>query len=191
MLVDSAKIGMSVRTIARKIYFLSPSVSFHNNYDLQLEMYEEICRYLTLPLSSIRVVGSAHTGFSLVKGTVFDPSVSDLDIAVVDAHLFLNMFEFAFELTNGWKDIAKFSNDSNARAARTDFLRYLSKGIIRPDLMPSSPEKAKWSNFFGKLGDKYSSFCCGISVGVYARESFMAAKQETAIKKFLANEVTI
>ena len=125
------------------------------------------------------------------QAAAVDASAQAGDIAVVDAHLFLNMFEFAFEVTNGWKDVAKFSNDSNARAARTDFLRYLSKGIIRPDLMPSSPEKAEWSNFFGKLGDKYASFCCGISVGVYARESFMAAKQETAIQKFLANEVTI
>lgn len=54
--------------------------------------------------------------------------------------------------------------------------------------MPSSPHKADWDNFFGKLGDEYSSFYNGISAGVYAKEIFMAAKQESALSAYISNQ---
>lgn len=152
-------------------------------------MYEDICAHFRLPLAAIRVVGSAHTGFSLVKGTSFDPVHSDLDIAIVDSQLYLRLFEDAFLQTKGWSDVAMFSNGLRAREIKSEFLRYLRKGIIRPDLMPASPLKAEWTNYFGKLGDKHSNFCRGITAAVYALESFMAAKQESAIEKFLAGEI--
>ena len=190
LIVSSAAARTAIRTIARKVYFLSPSVAFSDNYDLQLALYDEICEFLKLPISAIRLVGSAHTGFSLVRGTPFDPEKSDLDIAIVDAGMYLQLFEEAFEQTRGWEDTSKFAGNFDALGRKNQFLRYLRKGVIRPDLMPSSPLKAEWTNFFGKLGDKYATFCRGITAGVYARESFMAAKQESAIKMFLENEVS-
>jgi hypothetical protein len=57
--------------------------------------------------------------------------------------------------------------------------------------MPTSPRKAAWDNFFGKLADDYSTFCNGISAGVYARELFMAAKQESAIETYLTTQGTL
>lgn len=187
LLLDSAKNNLPLKKIATKIYFLSPSCAFENRYDLQLDLYEEICEFLDLPLSAIRLVGSAHTGFSLVKNTPFDRRTSDLDIAVVDGPLYLRMFEHAFLETEGWKNVAKFSGTRSATIRRSEFLRYLERGIIRPDLMPSSPHKARWENFFGKLADKYSHVCNGISAGIYARESFMSTKQQSAIQNFFAN----
>lgn len=136
-------------------------------------------------MSAIRLVGSGHTGFSLVKNTLFDKEKSDLDIAIVDSHLYLELFELAFEATGGWRDVTKFSGmPDQQRTTKERFLKYLRKGIVRPDLMPASPRKADWENFFGKLGDDYSEFCNGISAGIYARELFMAAKQESAINAY-------
>ena len=189
LLIGSAQANDSTKKISRKIFFLSPSAAFENHYDVQLEIYEDICDQFALPLSAIRLVGSAHTGFSLVKGTLFDATKSDLDIAIVDSALFLRMFEHAFEQTNGWRDASQFSNSANGQAVQSEFLRHLNMGVIRPDLMPSSPKKAMWTNYFGKLSDKYPTFCSGITAGVYASESFMAAKQESAIRKFLAGEM--
>jgi len=77
------------------------------------------------------------------------------------------------------------------RSNQQNFLKYLRKGIVRPDLMPTSPRKAEWENFFGRLADDYSQFCNGISAGVYARELFLAAKQESAIKKYLTTQGTL
>lgn len=189
LIADCVKAHLPKRQIARQLYFLSPSFAFNGNLDLQLSLYEKICNFLRLPLSAIRVVGSGHTGFSLVKNTAFDKTKSDLDIAIVDSQLYLNMFEFAFEITDGWKDISKFSGSvAKQKTTSTEFLKYLQKGVIRPDLMPSSPRKAEWDNFFGKLGDEYSDFCNGISAGVYAKELFMAAKQESALDAYISNQ---
>lgn len=186
---DCANAHLPKRQIARQLYFLSPSFAFNGNLGLQLNLYEKICDFLKLPLSAIRLVGSGHTGFSLVKNTPFDKNKSDLDIAIVDSGLYLDFFQLAFETTDGWRDVTKFSGSARKqKETKEDFLRYLRKGVIRPDLMPSSPQKAEWENFFGKLGDEYSNFCNGISAGVYARELFMAAKQESAIDAYLANQ---
>lgn len=185
---DGARAHLPKRQIARQLYFLSPSFAFAGNLTLQLGLYEKVCDFLKLPLSAIRLVGSGHTGFSLVKNTPFDKETSDLDIAIVDQGLYLDFFELAFDTTDGWQDVSKFSGTpQKQRQMKDDFLRYLRKGVIRPDLMPSSPRKAEWENFFGRLGDEYSDFCHGISAGVYARELFMAAKQESAIDAYLAN----
>lgn len=189
LIEDCANAHLPTRQIARQLYFLAPSFAFAGNQQLQLSLYERICDYLKLPLSAIRLVGSGHTGFSLVKDTPFDKGKSDLDIAIVDASLYLDFFELAFELTDGWRDVSKFpGRPEQQREKKAEFLRYLRKGVIRPDLMPASPKKADWENFFGKLGDDYSNFCDGITAGIYARESFMAAKQESAIKTYLANK---
>lgn len=193
LIEDGAISHLPTRQIARQLYFLSPSFAFVGNYELQLQLYERICEFLRLPLSAIRLVGSGHTGFSLVKNTPFDKEKSDLDIAIVDSGLYLELFEHAFDITEGWTDMTKFSGApvQQQRDTKEKFLKYLRKGIVRPDLMPASPRKADWENFFGKLGDDYSNFCNGISAGVYARESFMAAKQESAIKTYLSIQGTL
>lgn len=189
ILEDGADAHLPKRQIARQLYFLSPSFAFDGNTALQLGLYEKICAYLKLPLSAIRLVGSGHTGFSLVKNTPFDKEKSDLDVAIVDSGLYLDFFQLAFETTSGWQDVTKFSGTAEMqRKTKSSFLSYLRKGVIRPDLMPSSPQKADWENFFGKLGDEYSDFCNGISAGVYARELFMAAKQESAIDAYFTNQ---
>lgn len=189
LIENGAEARLPIRQIARQLYFLAPSHAFEGNYELQLRLYERICEFLSLPLSAIRLVGSGHTGFSLVKNTVFDKENSDLDVAIVDASLYLELFELAFDVTSGWRDISKFPGRGlQQQNNRESFLKYLRKGVIRPDLMPASPRKAEWSNFFGQLADDYSKFCNGISAGIYARELFMAAKQESAIKTYLSTQ---
>lgn len=186
---DGAQAHLPIRQIARQLYFLAPSYAFDGNYELQLQLYERICEFMKLPLSAIRLVGSGHTGFSLVKNTWFNKESSDLDIAIVDSNLYLELFELAFDLTDGWSDVSKFpGKGGQQRSNQQNFLKYLRKGIVRPDLMPTSPRKAEWENFFGRLADDYPQFCNGISAGVYARELFLAAKQESAIKKFLITQ---
>jgi hypothetical protein len=192
LIEDGARAHLPTRQIAQQLYFLAPSFAFEGNHELQLQLYERICEFLRLPLSAIRLVGSGHTGFSLIKNTLFDKAKSDLDIAIVDSGLYLELFEHAFEITGGWADMTKFSGSpEQQRTTKEKFLKYLRKGIVRPDLMPASPRKADWENFFGKLGDDYSNFCNGISAGVYARESFMAVKQESAIKAYLSTQGTL
>jgi len=157
---------------------------------LQLELYEEISEHLDVALSAINLIGSGHTDFSLIKGTDFSKENSDLDVAIVDSRLFLELFEQSFETTNGWNHTNLFPGDKPVKQQenRRQFLRYIGKGIIRPDLMPNSPERASWTNFFGKLAWKYQDFCNGISAGIYASETFMAAKQERAIEHYLATK---
>ena len=186
---EGARTRLHVRRISKQLYFLAPSFVFDGNYGLQLELYERICEFLNLPLACIRLVGSGHTGFSLIHNTPFNRESSDLDVAIVDPKLYLELFELAFDVTNGWSDVSKFpGRGEGQRRSKEQFLKYLRKGVIRPDLMPASPKKADWENFFGLLADDYSKFCNGLSAGVYASELFLAAKQESALTKYLTTQ---
>jgi len=57
--------------IANKYYNLAPSDIFQNELDLEYKIKDRISQYLSLPLSSIKIVGSSHIGSSPFKKTVF------------------------------------------------------------------------------------------------------------------------
>lgn len=181
--------GDGIDRIARKVYLILPAHAFKDNYDTQLDLFSEVSLFLQIPISSIHIIGSAKTGFSLVKGTAFSQENSDIDIAIVDSSLYTKKLEQSFQISNGWKDLSTFAVDPvDASRKRNQFLEYLNKGILRPEYMPHSEIRADWLSFFGRLSDTYSHFCNGVSGWIYASEYFLTYKQESAIKKYLADK---
>jgi hypothetical protein len=51
-------------------------------------LLQDVSQLLAVPVADIQIVGSARFGFSLRDGAPFDPSFSDLDLAVVNAGLY-------------------------------------------------------------------------------------------------------
>lgn len=180
--------GVSTGRIARQLYFLRTPHVFEGLEDMQLNLYEEICAYAKVPLSAVKIIGSAHTGFSLTKNTPFDPKSSDLDVAIIDKHLYIYFFEKLYIETNHWSDINKFGNDINAQRRNEVFMRHLEKGIINISCMPSIPEKSNWTNFFGKLSSKHSSYYNNINAFIYATDLFLVEKQKSALSQFIINK---
>ena len=56
--------------------------------DTLAPLLQAVSELLAVPVADVRIVGSARFGFSLRDGTTFDPSFSDLDLAIVNAGLF-------------------------------------------------------------------------------------------------------
>ena len=187
LILDCHKQGDSLDDIARRIFLVYPSAAFESNRESHFRLFSEIATFFHIPFSSIHVVGSGHVGHSLVSDSPFDPSGSDIDIAVIDATLFRHYTEIAFETSNGFSDRSAFPTDRRGQNTQRQFLKYISRGFYRPDLMPNCPARAEWLNYFDRLSGKYSRLCNGISAGIYASELFFAFKQKKSIGSFLSN----
>ena len=177
--------GESSLMIARRIYFLSPTVAFEKEPDRELEIYQAVSKFFHIPFNSIQIVGSAKTGVSLIKNTPFSIENSDIDIAVIDQSLFMSYVEEAFTISEGYARNDLFPT-KNGRPTSYSFKEYLAKGMFRPDLMPYCPERAKWMSFFSKLSGKHREFCAGMSAAIYASSVFFEWKQKMVIDKFIA-----
>ena len=176
--------GNTRSDIARKLFLILPTVVFLDKPDDQYRVYSQLCAAFSMPISSIEIVGSAKTGFSLWKGHLFAPGTSDLDIGIVDGTLFLKMFEAAFSASKGFSDESVFSSKKDAN----QFKWNLNHGICVPRLMPRCPEKTKWLLLFGALSRENKNLFSSVSAYIYASEKFFEMKQIAAIDKFLAQK---
>lgn len=179
--------GESSLMIARRIYFLSRTAAFEKEPDRELQVYLDVSKFFGIPFNSIQIVGSAKTGISLIKNTLFTAESSDIDIAVVDQSLFMHYVERAFTISEGYVRNDLFPKDSvNGIPTTRSFKEYLAKGMFRPDLMPHCPERAEWTTFFSRLSSNHREFCSGMSAAIYASSVFFEWKQKIVIDKFIA-----
>lgn len=169
--------------IARKVFLTYPTHAFIGDEERQYNIYNEISCFFDIPISSVHVAGSAKIGRSIHKGRDFVPGTSDLDIAIIDARLFTRYMELVCNVTRNYTNLTKFPHSKHSSTSEA-YLRYLSKGIFRPDLMVVGEERAKINNFFGGLSSKYSELFSSINVAIYLSESFFENKQRSVIKNF-------
>ena len=139
-----------------------------------------------MPISCIQIAGSAKTGRSFHKRQDFIPGTSDLDVAIVDAPLFVRYMELVFAKSKGYFDQTLFPF-RNGASTYEEYVRYLSRGIFRPDLMTIGPERACWNDFFTRLSDKHTKLFSSISAAIYLSQSFFESKQRSAIKSYIEN----
>lgn len=187
--LHSIQIGLDARKkhieIARKIFLSHPTYAFVGHEETQFEILNEISEHFKISISNIQVVGSSKIGESLHKKTRFANKISDLDIAIIDANLFIYHTEHVFSSTKGFSDLTGFSLNRRGISNHTEYKDYVVKGIFRPDLMPSGPERAEWSSFFGKLSSKYSAMFKSINAGIYLSQRFFEVKQSSVIKTYI------
>jgi hypothetical protein len=170
--------------IARKIYLSYPTSALVGNEEREFAILDEISEYFNIPIMNIQVVGSAKTGYSFHKGTVFDPMASDLDIAIIDSNLFLLYTEWVFKSTKGFTDRTSFSiNDG--KSTYQQYINYIAKGIFRPDLMPAGKKRVNWLKFFGQLSSKNKDLFKSINAGIYFSQTFFEFKQTSNINEYI------
>lgn len=182
------KAGLTFNKIARKIYLTYPTHAFMGEEERQYIIFDEISEFLKVPISCIQVAGSAKTGHSFHKGSIFMRGVSDLDIAIIDSALFTKYMEIACEISRNYKNPAKFPV-SKGRSVMETYLSYLSRGILRPDLMPTGNEKAEVTDFFGRLSARHSDLFSSINSAIYLSQAFFEVKQRSSISNFLDGQV--
>lgn len=126
--------------------------------------------------TSIVVVGSARLGFSIKPTRRYGAfgEDSDVDVAIVSTNLFERVWHEAYEYDMSgayWPD-------------KSTFRKYISRGWIRPDLLPSEEtfEFAKgWWPFFNTLEIPDCPY--KIAGGIYHSHFFLRAYQRTAVEK--------
>lgn len=181
--LDEARGRQTCELATRKLYLSYPTAVFKDLEDVEFAICEEIRLFLGVPYSSIKIVGSAKTGFSIVHKKQFDPSGSDIDVAVIDTALFVKYLELGLALTDGSYDPVHFSRDRKSGGSNRDFyVKCLSKGVFRPDLMPIGPGRQEWRTFFNALSQKFRQYAKSISVGVYVSECAFIQKQKNSIQ---------
>jgi hypothetical protein len=183
--LDAIDAGVTARRpfheIARKVFLTYPTKAFVGYEEQQFEILNDVASHFLVPITCIQVAGSAKLGYSLHKKTSFIPGVSDLDLAIIDGPLFARYLEIGLKLSKGYSDGTVFPI-RNGVPAMSEYLRYLTQGIFRPDLMPTGHQRADWSNFFGQLSVRHSALFKSISAAVYISQSCFENKQRSAIK---------
>lgn len=183
--LDAINAGIAAKTpyneIVRKVFLTFPTQAFVGLEDLQYAILNEVSGYFRVPITSVQITGSAKLGRSLHKRTDFCPGESDLDIAIIDTQLFVNYMELVLKKSKGYSDRSAFPL-REGQSTQEEYTRYLARGIFRPDLMSTGPERADWQNFFGRLSRVHSKLFRSISAAIYISQTCFEAKQRSAIR---------
>lgn len=178
------KNGSPYNEIARKIYLGYPTCAFIGNEEREFDILNKIATYFKVSYNTVQVVGSAKVGFSCHKDNIFNSETSDLDIAIIDKDLFLYYVEHSFEITRGYRDLNKFPTNEQGHLLYEEYIKYIAKGIFRPDLMPSGDKKAEWRSFFTKLSTENNDLFKSINSGIYSTTYFFENKQRSNISSY-------
>ncbi|MGF6494947.1 hypothetical protein ABIE56_003145 [Luteibacter sp. 621] len=175
----------SLLDVSSELFLLAPTHGFSGWEEESFALFQEIARFFQVSVRSIHICGSAKLGFSPTKKTPFAHGVSDLDVAVVDPHCFQRYVEAVVLHTKNYSDRTSFRRSPDGRATYDNFKAYLSKGMLRPDLMPVMPIQASWSRFFSHLSRKHAARFKRITAAVYLSDSLFAMKQMGALQHFI------
>jgi hypothetical protein len=175
--------GNSSIDLARKIFLSYQSYAFNGKEDIEFEIKDSIKKHLKIPFISIQTAGSAKSGFSFFKQTLFTEGKSDLDISIISLELYNKFLEIAHAETEGFTKLTVFPM-YKGRKTDQQFINSIKKGYINPFFMPDCKEKSEWLAFFRHLSNDYFRLFKGINAGIYASEYFFEYKQSDCIDKF-------
>lgn len=178
--------GNTDTEIARKIFLSYPTSVFENKHEIEFDIKNKISQFFDIPITSVQVAGSAKLGYSYHKSKIFEIGESDLDIAIINTDLYLRYAMIAFQKTNGYTDLSHFKQQGTLGGVKVkdNFIKYLARGILRPDLLPNCEEKIDWFKFFNNLSSEYIKIFKNINAGIYCNEKFYEHKQSDVIKKY-------
>lgn len=168
--------------VSRQEFLTDDAVYFADKKDIYLNIKEDISINLSIPLSMVRICGSAYWGKSYSTEIDFRPGESDLDVAVISEALYVRCISEVRQITWNFSNLTSFS--SGPRGPLT-FQEYAyKKGIVRTDLMPRTHTKKRLDIASDQISRKYSSHFSKITFLVYDSETSFTVKQILPIAKF-------
>jgi hypothetical protein len=174
---------VSSRFIARRLFLYDLSWVFSKDPNRGFAVQNEISEKYAVPFSAVKIVGSAHLGYSYYKKREFIAKESDLDIALVSPQLFQKYSEWVYWTTKRYTDLSKFQRKNGLSVAQ-NFRDNLSMGYFRPDLMPSSSKKYEWFSFFNQLSTRHTDLFKSINAGIYLSEGFFEMKNSALVVEY-------
>lgn len=173
---DRLKKRDSSDKIALGVYVVYQTVAMKGLDDMKFDILYAVAEKFKVNINNVLIAGSAQTGESFHKGTLFNCKTSDLDLAIVDPGLYENCLRIAHTATRDYSDLSGFQRKEGV-SVQKDFLENLGRGFFRPDLMPACTYKSEWFNFFQQLSKIYQSNFESINCGVYSSLHFFQMKQ--------------
>jgi len=136
-----------------KYFFHGTPHIFQDRENEYFEFKNRIANYFEIGFHEIFIVGSAKFGFSYHKNKEFDYD-SDIDVVIVNERLFEDYYvkicDYQYQLDRMHKNV-----DQGETRQYSDFLKYLVKGWMRPDKLPTSFKvnllKNEWFEFFNSI----------------------------------------
>lgn len=162
---------MKPRDIMRSIYHGKRSYA-EEILKLDLDQLKQhVSHVFSVPSHNVKLTGSAKLGFSMKTGNEFVKGKSDLDLMIVDKNIFNLILNQISEQINDVESII--------------IKRYISRGYIRPDILPSSPLVNKWLNIAKSLTDCSRELFREVTITVYCSVEDYINKEVSILDRYL------
>lgn len=165
---------------ARRLYLTERPASLHREEDREFAIKTDVSNFFKIPYAGVAFCGSGQLGFSINKNKLFEPGVSDLDAACIDAHLFQQAWMDVIASTRAFTDLSAFG----LRGQREiDLLQdqIVRRGMIRINAMPQSLLSRTWVAFQNTLSGKHTALFQKITIAIYINEYAFCWKQDSAL----------
>lgn len=169
---------------ARRLFVEERAAALCDKREIEYEIKESIAEFFRIRYVDVAFAGSAQLGFSVVKDRLFEPAVSDLDVACVSPQLFQTAWVDVCQTTRAFTDFTKFGSLSVAEVEhfKSNIVR---RGMIRVDLMPSSILSNGWRDFASLLSRRHSALFGSVSFAIYLNEYAFCWKQDSALSAII------
>ncbi len=165
----------------QRVYLEEPSYCIGDRRSVEFSIKSSIAKYFGVPYRSVIFTGSAHLGFSPVKGTLFSASSSDLDVAVVSTALYERYFQMVLSQTKAFTDLRGFTQRGGLAASRDLQDKISRRGMMPLWRLPLSSEVVGDEAFLAALSQKNTAWFAGISVVIYINEYAFCWKQASTL----------
>lgn len=167
---------------ARMEFLTDSAAYFDDKKKIYIEIKDDISSELNIPLSMIRICGSAYWGQSFETALPFRPSESDLDVALINSALFVRCLSEVRQTTRNFSNLTAFSGGAREPIIFQDYA--YKKGIIRIDIMPKTKSKRSLDTISEAMSRKYDKHFSKVSFMIYDSEHSFTVKQITPTTKF-------
>ncbi|WP_455544461.1 hypothetical protein [Intestinibacter sp.] len=170
------------REFYNKLFFTYPSACLE--FENISEIVNRVAMEFKVPYHDIKIIGSSHLGFSLVKplkeNTIkfFNSDNSDIDIAIINKELFLHIFSLTMKTSNFYNDLTGFKD----RNSFNYYKKNVISGFIRPDTIGDKKFRSKWLRFFDDISEEYN---IKISAAIYLDEECLHNRLENSFKIYI------
>ena len=168
--------------IVRRFFLVHPTYAFTGNLIVADDILNRVSVNFSIPINDILVCGSAKLGFSLYKGTSYNPGSSDIDLAIINNKLYCDGFNRVLSETRN------YSKGHLFRDRNLEKYKYgISLGMINYNFMPEIELKKDLLKFFDEMSIDYRNLFSSVSCCFYMSEDNFKQKQINGLSKWKNN----